>query len=303
MTRIYADFLLLIAAFIWGTAFIAQKYANESMSPASFVGARFLLSWIALAPLALAEHKKKDRTQLSKGDLRLAGLIGLCLFVAACLQQIGLVTTTATNGGFLTALYIFFVPLIVWMVTGARPRRIVMIASLLSIVGAWLLTGKGQVQRWSSGDALILAADVAWAAGISLVPVFLSRTRRPFFLAFAQFGVAAVLGLIVGLGFEPFSVEGLVAALPSIFYAGVWSGGVAFTIQILAQGHTPPAEAALIMSLESVFAALSGALLLSERLTGPAMLGCILILIAVVLVEAGPAARIYWRRRRSGLPP
>jgi len=303
MPRIRADFLLLLVAFIWGTAFIAQKRANDSMGPVGFVGARFLLSWIALAPLAFYEQSKKDRPQLTREDVGLAGLIGLCLFLGASLQQTGLVTTTATNGGFLTALYVILVPFIVWTTTGNRPRPAVLVASAVCVAGAWLLAEKGQFQRWTSGDMLILIADVAWAAGISLVPIFLSRTYRPFFLAFAQYGVAAALGLIGGLGFESLSGEGLASALPSLLYAGFCSGGVAYTLQIFAQKHTPPAEAALIMSLESVFAALSGTALLAERLTSAALLGCALILLGVIFVEAGPALqnvrlRDYWRKPR-----
>ena len=179
----------------------------------------------------------------------------------------------------------------------------VLIACIVSITGAWLLTEKGQIQRWTSGDTLVLIADVAWAAAISLIPIFQSRVNRPFFLAFAQYGVAAVLGLIAGLGLEPLSKEGLALALPSILYAGFCSGGIAYTLQIFAQKYTPPAEAALIMSLESVFAALSGAVLLSERLTGLAVLGCALILLGVIFVEAGPAMQSirllnYWRNPR-----
>ncbi|QGM96170.1 DMT family transporter [Methylocystis parvus] len=301
MTRMRADLLLLLAAFIWGTAFIAQKYANDSMGPLSFVGARFLLSWIALAPLALYERGKAGCASLGKSDLGLAALIGFCLFAGAGLQQIGLVTTTATNGGFLTALYVILVPLIVWAITGARPRRIVLLAGVVSIFGAWLLAENGHLQKWTSGDALILIADIAWAAAISLVPIFLARCDRPYFLAFAQYGVVAFLGLVGGLGLESFSGEGLAAALPAILYAGLFSGGIAYTLQIVAQKYTPAAEAALIMSLESVFAALSGALLLSERLTPLALLGCGLILAGAILVEAEPAlrsARMVVRRRR-----
>jgi drug/metabolite transporter (DMT)-like permease len=297
MTRMRADLLLLLAAFIWGTAFIAQKHANDSMGPVSFVGLRFLLSWMAVAPLAFHERRETDQPPLSATDLGLAGLIGLCLFIGASLQQIGLVTTSATNGGFLTALYVILVPLMVWTITGNRPRIVVLIASVASIAGAWLLTEEGPARHWASGDALLLVADLAWAAGISLTPIFLSRANRPFFLAFAQFGVTAVLGLIGGFSFEPLSNAGSGAALPSILYAGLCSGGIAYTLQIFAQKHTPAAEAALIMSLESVFAALSGAVLLSERLTGVAVLGCALILLGVVLVEAGPALQNIGGRR------
>ncbi|MGJ0510634.1 MAG: DMT family transporter [Methylocystis sp.] len=303
MNRLRADLLLLLVACIWGAAFIAQKQANENMGPVSFVGLRFLLSWMMLAPVAFYEHVKNGRRPLRGADVALAGLIGLCLFAGASLQQMGLVATTATNGGFLTALYVILVPVIVWAVTGARPRGMVLFASLLSIAGSWLITETGHFEQWSRGDALILIADVAWAGAISLAPIFLSRTDRPFFLAFTQYGVTAVLGLMIGLGSEPLSSEGVIAALPSIFFAGLCSGGFAYTLQILAQRYTPPAEAALILSLESVFAALSGAILLSERLTGSAFLGCALILLGVILAEAAAtlrAIRFRVRRRTPG---
>ncbi|MGD9545005.1 MAG: DMT family transporter [Methylocystis sp.] len=292
MSRIRADLLLVLAAFIWGAAFIAQKNIGDLVGPISFVGIRFLLSCAALAPLALYEQGR-SASPLNRGDLALVGLIGLCVFVAAALQQTGLATTTATNGGFLTALYVVLVPVFVFAQTGVRPRQIVLVAAVVSIVGAWLLTD-GALQSWTSGDALVLIADIAWAAGISLTPTFLRRADRPYFLAFAQFGVIGALGAILGFAFEPISQEGVVSAMPSILYAGLCSGGVAFTIQIVALKYTPAAEAALIMSLESVFAALSGVILLDERLTGAAITGGVLILISVVLVEAGPILQNIW---------
>lgn len=289
MTRMRADLLLLLTAIIWGTAFIAQKRANASIGPVIFVGARFLVSWIVVAPLTFHEYRSNDRSPLKKRDIGLAGLIGLLLFVGAALQQIGLISTTATNAGFLTALYVVLVPFVVWALNGARPRMLVLAACVLSVAGAWLLTQDGQMRHWRSGDVLILLSDVIWALWIGLVPIFMRRADRPFFLAFTQFGVCAFLGLVAGLAIEPISLEGLTPAFPFILFTGVLSGGVAYTLQIFAQKYTPPAEAALIMSLESVFAAIAGALLLSERLTAPAVLGCALILFGVVLVEIGPA--------------
>ncbi|MGJ0502703.1 MAG: DMT family transporter [Methylocystis sp.] len=299
MSRIRADLLLVLAAFIWGTAFIAQKNAGAFMGPISFVGVRFLLSCIALAPLALYEQRQ-TASPLKKGDLPLAGLIGVCVFAAAALQQVGLATTTASNGGFLTALYVILVPLFVYAQTGVRPRQVVLVAAIVSVAGAWLLTDGAQLQSWTSGDGLVLIADIAWAAGISLVPTFLKRTDRPYFLAFAQFGVVGVLGAIIGPGLEPYSHEGMISALPAILYAGLCSGGVAFTLQIVALKYTPASEAALIMSLECVFAAMSGAILLSERMTGSAIAGGVLILISVVLVEAGPALQNFWPSQYRG---
>jgi drug/metabolite transporter (DMT)-like permease len=216
-------------------------------------------------------------------------LVGFCLFAGASLQQVGLVTTSATNGGFLTALYVVIVPFMVWAMNGRRPRLLVLIACVVSIGGAWLLAGGGDLGSWSRGDIMVLLADFAWALAITVIGDFLERTHRPLFLSFAQYSITAVLGLAAGLMSEPSSLSGIGAATPAILYAGLLSGGVAYTLQIVAQKHTPPAEAALIMSLESVFAALAGAVMLDERLTFLAAVGCGLILLGVVLVEAGPA--------------
>lgn len=288
MNRLRADLLLLLTAFIWGTAFIAQKDANLSMPPVTFVGARFLISALALLPFMLYERRRETRP-LTRTDWLQAVVIGLCLCTGSSLQQVGLVTTSATNGGFLTALYVVIVPFMVWGVSGQKPRGLVLAACLVSIYGAWLLADNGEARHWSSGDLLVVAADFAWALAITVIAVFLQRTHRPFFLSFAQYTITAALALAAGLWFEPVAWSGVVTATPSILYAGILSGGLAFTLSVLAQKHTPPAEAALIMCLESVFAALAGAVMLHERLTVPAAIGCGLILLGVVMVEVGPA--------------
>ncbi len=288
MNRLRADLLLLLTAVIWGTAFIAQKNANLSMGPVLFVGARFLLSALMLLPLAWYEANRSTSV-LTRKDFLQAGAIGLCIFTGAILQQIGLVTTTATNGGFLTALYVVMVPFILWLMARQRPRSIIVLACAISIIGAWLLADNGQAKTWRLGDLLVVVADVAWALAITLVADFLQRTDRVYFLSFAQFAVTAVLALACGFLSEPVVITGITTALPAILYAGLLSGGVAYTLQIIAQKHTPAPEAALIMSLESVFAALAGALILSERLTPLAAVGCALILLGVAVVEIGPA--------------
>ena len=287
MNRLRADLLLLLTAFIWGTAFIAQKDANHSMGPLTFVGARFLLSALALMPF-VAYEARRQTARLSRLDWLQGLFVGLCLYAGASLQQVGLVTTSATNAGFLTALYVVLVPFVLWGFTRERPRTLVLLACTVSIFGAWLLTETGETRHWAFGDILVVLADVAWALAIVVIGLFLQRTHRPLFLSCMQYSVTAVLGLASGLAFEPFSAAGVGTALPAILYAGLLSGGVAYTLQIVAQKHTPPAEAALIMSLESVFAALAGAVMLGERLTLPAAVGCGLILLGVVIVEAGP---------------
>ena len=287
MNRLRADLMLFLTAFIWGTAFIAQKDANLSMGPITFVGSRFLLSALVLIPLVIYERGRNPGS-LSRRDWGQAILVGLCLFAGAVLQQIGLLTTTATNAGFLTALYVVIVPFMVWGMTRQRPRGLVIAACAVSIWGAWLLTDDGSARHWELGDILVVLADFAWALAITVIGDFLQRTHRPFFLSFAQYSITAVLGLAAGFIFEPFAAAGVVAASPAILYAGLLSGGVAYTMQIVAQRYTPPAEASLIMCLESVFAALAGAVMLHERLTLVAAIGCGLILLGVVMVEVGP---------------
>ncbi len=302
MNKTVASLLLLLAALIWGAGFLSQKHAADSMGPISFVGARFLLSWALLAPLALFEHRKKGRIPFDKGNFGLAGLIGFCLFVGASLQQNGLLTTTATNGGFLTALSVIFVPALVWVISGNRPKSTVLAAAVMCLFGSWLVTAHGHLQRWTIGDALVVISDLAWAGVIILTPLFLKRVPRPFLLAFMQFGVVAMLGIVFGACLETAAEQDVVSALPSILYSGAISGALAFTLQITAQKYVPATKAALILSLESVFAALSGALFLSERLTGPAALGCALILLGVLVAEAGPSASARVRRaNRLGL--
>jgi drug/metabolite transporter (DMT)-like permease len=259
-----------------GQLLLPKKNANETMGPISFVGIKFLIASLVLAPLVLFEARKQS-LPLRNRDFALAVLIGLCLFVGSILQQIGLLTTSVSNAGFLTALYVIFVPFI-----------IVLVACAVSIIGAWLLANNGLAQHWAIGDVLVVLADVAWALGIALVPIFLSRRNLPFLLSFIQYAITAVLGVSGGIIYEPVTAHGLLLALPSILYAGLLSGGIAYTIQIIGQRHTPPAEAALILSLESVFAAISGAILLQERLTMLAVVGCALIFLGVFLVEVGP---------------
>jgi len=295
MNRLRADLLLLLTAFIWGTAFVAQKYANGSMPPITFVGARFFLSALALMPLALYEARR-TKTPLSRKDWLQAAIIGLCLFAGSCLQQVGLVTTSATNAGFLTALYVVIVPFMVWLLTRQRPRLLVLAACAISLAGAWLLADNGQAKHLVLGDVLVVVSDLAWALAITMIGIFMQRSHRAFFLSFVQYTITAVLALAAGFIFERVSLAGVAPALPAILYAGLLSGAVAYTLGSIAQRHTPAAEAALIMCLESVFAAIAGAVMLHERLTPLATVGCGLILLGVVVVEVGPGLLRSFRR-------
>ncbi len=298
MNRFRADLCLLLTAVIWGTAFIAQKTANATMGQVSFVGARFALSALMVAPLAIREARRSTQA-VTRRDVILATLLGLGLFTGSTLQQMAMMTASATNGGFLTALYVVLVPFASWILAGERIRGFVMLACVVSVSGAWLLTYTGEAHTWQQGDILLVVADVAWAFTISLTGLFLRHTQRIFFLAFTQYAITGVLGLAAGLVLEPATYEGWQAAMPSILYAGLVSGGIAFTLQIVAQRHTPAPEAALIMSLESVFAAIAGAMFLGERLTALAMVGCVLILCGVMTAEIGPTLLARFKSGRD----
>jgi len=289
MTRLRADALLLFTAVIWGTAFVAQKAGNESMGPLAFVGVRFLLSTIALAPLAYFENQRgRSTAPVSRGDYGLLAVIGLLLAVGGMMQQTAMITVSATTAGFLTALYVVIVPFATWVLTREVVRPIVMLACIVAVIGAWILTATSGGFTWGSGESLLLASVVMWAFWIAMVAIFLKRANRPFLMAFVQFGITAVIALAAVPLFEPRGFAGVTEALPALLYTGLLSGAVAFTLQGIAQRYTPPAEAALIMSLESVFAAIAGAVLLNERLESIAVVGCALILAGVIAAEIGP---------------
>jgi drug/metabolite transporter (DMT)-like permease len=288
VTRFRADALLLLTAVIWGATFVAQKQANSEMGPLLFVGLRFLLGALVVAPLAWREARGAARPFDRRAWIGAVSM-GLCLFAGSILQQIGLQTASATDGGFLTALYVVMVPFLAWALSGGAPRPRVLLAAAAAVAGAWLLAGGRRVGSAGLGDALLIAGDFAWALMIALAPVVLRRAPRPVLISFMQNGLTGGLGVAAALAFESNALSGVTASLPQLIFAGALSSGIAYTLQVIAQAHAPPAEAALILSLESVFAAVAGAWLLSERLSAVEMTGCALILAAVAIVELGPA--------------
>jgi drug/metabolite transporter (DMT)-like permease len=298
MTRLRADLLLLVTAMIWGTAFVAQKVGNGSIGPFLFVGGRFFLSALLLAPLAMREARAGQH-KLQRRDWLLGVGIGAALFSGSAIQQVALNSTSVTNAGFLTALYIAFVPFVGWIVVRTRVRPIVLAAVMVSLLGAWLLADEGAAPL-THGDFLVVGSAMIYALHIVLVSIFLKQTHRPFFLCLLQYSMTAVFGASVGFAVEPVSLAELHGALPTILYAGILSGGLGYTFQIVAQRYTPATEAALIMSMESVFAALAAAVLLGERLTVLAAIGCGLVLLGVIMVEVGPALP---RRGRTPIAP
>jgi drug/metabolite transporter (DMT)-like permease len=182
MSRIGADALLLTTAAVWGVTFVVQKDIGV-LPPLAFVAARFAVSALAVAPLAVLKGRRAGLPSAPRA-WRLAVAIGVMLFLGASLQQAGLATTSATNGGFLTACYVVLTPFVVWALSRQRPRAIVLAAGVVSLAGAWLLaTGGGPAGPPTIGDGLVLLADLAWAIAIALTPIFLIKTERPLTLA------------------------------------------------------------------------------------------------------------------------
>ncbi len=291
MNRTRADAVLLLVALLWGTTFVAQKLGT-SVGPLTFVAVRFIAAALFLLPLALWEGRSAVRRAapaLTRADLLHGAAIGLCLCTASLLQQTAMATTSATNAGFLTGVYMVLVPFVAWLVTRRRPRALVLAAGAIALYGAWLLAGgAGAALGWSLGDLLILVSDIVWAFHITLISQFRGIGARPMLLSFLQCALTGLVALPAAWLLEPASGAAIVGALPAIAYAGIVSSGIAFTLQIIAQRHTPPAEAALIMALESVFSALAGAVLLGESMSLRAALGAFLIMMGVVLVETSP---------------
>ncbi|MGI9240482.1 MAG: DMT family transporter [Verrucomicrobiales bacterium] len=289
MPRTQANLILLFAGAIWGMGFVAQSSAMNAIGPFLFIGLRFALATVVVLPFAMREARCADHPLDRQG---LTGLlwIGVILFLGMASQQTGLLTTTVTNSGFLTGLYVVFTPIIAVLFLRERPHAIVWPGALLALTGIFLLSG-GNLSTLSSGDLLTILCAVFWAIQVILIGKFGKRTGRPLALSAIQFAVCAVLALAIAIVLEPFDWVAVRAASREILFAGIFSSGVAFTLQAVAQRHTTPSQAAIFLSSEALFAALFGALLLGERISGIGYIGCALILSAMLLVEIVPELR------------
>ena len=268
-STIKADILLLTAAIIWGTAFVAQRIGMDYVGPFTYNGLRFALGGLSLLPLLLMTRQKPtagDRVKPPAGPrLMLFGglLTGLALFAGASLQQVGLVYTTAGKAGFITGLYVVIVPLL-GLIWRQKPSGGTWIGAVLAAVGLYFLSVTQQFTI-EFGDLLNLIGAFFWAGHV-LVIAWLSPRIRPIRLAFWQFIACALLSLFVAVIFEEISWSGIRAAAIPILYGGLVSVGVAYTLQVVAQRDARPAHAAILLSMECPFAALGGWLILSEML-------------------------------------
>jgi drug/metabolite transporter (DMT)-like permease len=288
MSRLHADIALLFAAVVWGLAFLFQKSAMDHVGPLAFIAARGAVAALALAPLALRERRRLGSApRETRGFLAVACWGGVTFFVAAWLQQAGIRTATVTNTGFLTALYVTIVPFIAWGWSGKVPNRVVWPAVVLSAFGTWLLGG-GALSAFSAGDQLVALSAIFWAIHV-VVTGRASPYRRPVAFTAIQFAIVAVLAALGAAMLETTTIEGLAGAAIDIAYVGLLSSALAFTILTVALQHTPPSEAAVIVSMETVFAAAAAYWLLGERLPAIGWTGAALILGATLVLQIGTA--------------
>ena len=327
--------LLLLGAMIWGFAFVVQRIGMDSMQPVSFNGIRNLLAGLCLFPVSLVLDRRRGRRDgkpdqvsetlsMSAGVLSeqvpssgnsterseknvlspqkqqlLAGLLcGVFLFLASTLQQMGLVDTSAGKAGFITALYVVLVPVTAFLLFRKNPGRWIWLSVAMAVVGLFLLCVPiGERMRLNRGDLLVLGCAICFTGQILAVDAYAPRVD-PIRLSRDEFLISGILGILLSLFCETITPEGIRNALPAILYAGIVSGAIGYTLQILGQRDTSPTLASLLMCLESVFSVLSGALVLGERMSGREALGCVIMFSAVILSQLSPLLH----RRKTDSP-
>jgi drug/metabolite transporter (DMT)-like permease len=280
--RLKADLTLLLVSIIWGSAFVAQRVAGQLGSVYYFNGFRYLLAALVVLPFAIHIRRSGNPSRMPLEQHKWMFIAGFLLFIGSGLQQAGMVYTTAGNAGFITSLYVVLVPILLFVVWREKPHWLSIAAVVLAGVGAFLLSTGGRFEV-KIGDALEIVGALFWTFHVIVLGKFASRFESMSF-SVGQLVVCGVLNLSLGLFIEkPMVFNG--SLVGAIAYTAFFSLGLCYTLQIWAQRHTPPADAALILSLESVFAVLSGWLILNERLASVQILGALLIFVAVVLSQ------------------
>lgn len=281
-----SSLLLLLTAAIWGFAFVAQRIGAQFVGAFTFNGVRFAIGSISLIPLLLFFGRKSKESTESSSNFKNAvpaGIMAGCvLFLAASLQQIGLSYTTAGKAAFITGLYIVLVP-VFGIFLKQHIRFITWAGVALAIIGLYLLSVTESFTI-AKGDLLEIAGAIFWATHILLIDHYTKKVDA-LQLSFVQFAACSVLSLIVAIIFEKITLYGLYQALVPILYGGLLSVGVAYTLQVVAQKHAKPSHAAIILSLEAVFAAIGGTILLGENLGFRGYFGCALMLLGMLFTQ------------------
>ena len=308
-TTLSSDLILLITAVIWGFAFVAQRMGMEHIGPFLFNGIRFGLGVLTL--LAVQKIRNMEAWKRGSGELPSANrepmtadhrpptadrqlptayglLLGLILFAGASFQQVGIVYTTAGNAGFITGLYVILVPMF-GIFTGQKAAWNLWLGALFAVIGLYFLSITAGFNM-SQGDLLVLVSAIFWAVHV-LYTGWLSPRTSAIKLAIVQFSVCSILSFSSAFIFERISFSGIYQAIWPILYGGILSVGIAYTLQIVGQKKAPPAHAAIIMSLETVFAVIGGVIILSETMTDRKWMGCGLMLLGMVMAQVTVGGR------------
>ena len=280
----------LLCTFIWGTTFIAQDTGMDDIGPFTFNAVRFFVGFLAIVPLAFLFEVKKFKSEF-KLDLKtfvvLSFLIGLSLFLGSALQQVALLYTDVANAAFFTIFYVPMVPIIIFIFKKKSIHWSVWPSVVLCLIGGYLLTNFHDATV-RLGDTLVILGALFWSTHIIFTGIIVTKYNLPLTLGAIQTLLVALFSFVIGLIYEEFIIKNILNEIDSILYAGILSGGFAFVLQIYAQKNITPAPAAIVFSLEGVFATIAAWFLLNQVLGINNLLGCFFILCGVLLSQLLP---------------
>ena len=273
--------LLLMVAFIWGTAFVAQTTGMKSMGPVTFTGFRLLLGGLVLLPFTYFYFNNKS---LNFRKIRILFLMSFALLIGALFQQIGLIYTNVANVAFLTALYVPIVPFIYFVILKKPVSKYIIFASVLCITGVWFLS-KNELEFGSYGDLLSIIGAFFWSFHIILIFQASELNIEPVITAAFHIFFAGLIGVVLAFLIENPNFIDVKNGAFELIYTGILSIGLGFTLQTIAQKHLPPTNVAILLSMESVFASIAAFIILGQILKTNSLIGCTLILLGVIISE------------------
>ena len=280
----------LVTTFIWGTAFIAQDTGMDNIGPLTFNGARFVVGFFTILPIAILFEKKKIVKEIDKNKsyfIKLLIIMGFSLFLGTSLQQAALQYTNVANAAFFTVFYVPLVPILLFFIYSKKVHWSIWPSIALCVYGVYLLSNFSNSEIML-GDALVILCSLFWALHIIFAGKFMEEFDIPIFYAAIQAVLVASLSILFAYLFEEINFSNILLESTSIIYAGVLSGGIAFTLQMFAQKNIEEAPAAIIYSLEGVFAVIAAWLILNQILQTENIIGCFLILLAVIFSQIAP---------------
>ncbi|MDC3165768.1 DMT family transporter [Candidatus Pelagibacter sp.] len=290
MTKSISLLSALLCTFIWGTTFIAQDTGMDNIGPFTFNAARFFIGFLAIIPLVLLFEVKKIKSAFRvdfKTFAIFSFLIGSSLFLGSGLQQVALLYTDVANAAFFTIFYVPMVPIIIFLFGKISIHWSIWPSVILCLIGGYLLTNFYDATI-RLGDGLVILGALFWSTHIIFVGIIVKKYNLPLTIGAVQTLIVSIFSLAIGLVYEEFILVNILKELDSILYAGILSGGLAFVLQIYAQKNISPAPAAIIFSLEGVFATIAAWFLLSQILDINNLLGCFFILCGVLLSQLLP---------------